>query len=251
MKAHTIDEVIAHLDTIINQCMANQSCRGYFASLYRKMSVAVKAGVGNGAFEDGGRMERLVVEFANRYLDAYAAYASAQQLTTSWRSAFDAAQNNELTIIQHLLLGINAHINLDLGIAAAVISTPQNIRALHPDFLLINDTIAHVYNDMQSRLSKISWFVVLIQKIRPETTNALINFSIAKARDTAWNNALMLTNIGTDGHQQVITTTDAIVAKVATGIQSPGKIARLLFKWIRKAEKKDIVRNLRVLNEEG
>ena len=249
MKAQHIDEVIAYLDTVINQCVADASPLGYFAVLYRRMSIAVKIGINNGAFKDGARMERLVVTFANRYLDAYSAYVTSQQPTVSWQRAFDASNNEELTIIQHLLLGINAHINLDLGIAAAVISTPQNIHALHTDFLLINDTIAHVYNDIQLRLSKISLFMILIRKIRPDATNAVINFSITKARDTAWKNALILTNVDNGGRERVITSTDAIVAKVAHGIQSPGRVARFLFKWIRKAEQRDIARNLHVLNE--
>src|ERR1700749_2076572 len=121
MKANTIDEVISFLDTIIETCKQHQSRIGYFASLYKAMTIGVKVGIEQGAFENGPRMERLDVAFANRYLDAYTKFSGGQIATHAWMHAFKAAEQTNLSIVQHLLLGINAHINLDLGIAAAAI----------------------------------------------------------------------------------------------------------------------------------
>lgn len=251
MKAHTIDEAATYLQTIIQDCTRRASCLGYFASLYLKMTLAVKVGIGDQVFEDGFRMERLVVSFANRYLDAYTQYHVGQAPKASWKAAFDASTNVELTIVQHLLLGINAHINPDLGIAAAEISTKDNIHLLRPDFQKINDTIADEYNKLQGQLARISWLTILIAKIKPETTDTLINFSVTKARDTAWNNALILANSSMDLRNSVISSTDKIVARVANGIQSPGKIASFLFKWMLKSEQKDVAANLGLLDEIG
>ena len=39
-------------------------------------------------------------------------------------------------------MGMNAHINLDLGLAAAEISTPENIHSLATDFRRINQVLA-------------------------------------------------------------------------------------------------------------
>jgi hypothetical protein len=126
-SANTIDEVIALLDKIIVKSIQKNSRTGYFACLYRKMTIAVKEGMDKGAFEDGARMERLDVSFANRYLDAYNQYSKKAIITQSWQYAFDAS-TQQLTTIQHLLLGMNAHINLDLGIAAAEVSKGADIR---------------------------------------------------------------------------------------------------------------------------
>jgi hypothetical protein len=71
--AQTIDEVIARLDDIIADCKQRQSRIGYFAALYRRMTVEVQTGIAQKNFEDGNRMEQLDVIFANRYLQAYAA----------------------------------------------------------------------------------------------------------------------------------------------------------------------------------
>lgn len=47
-----------------------------------------------GEFDDGARMERLDVAFADRYLDANAAAQDGLPTTTAWRTAFDAAGRN-------------------------------------------------------------------------------------------------------------------------------------------------------------
>ncbi len=119
MPASTIDEVLEHLDGTIDLAHRQKSRLGYFAALYRNVTVKVREGILAGGFEDGARMERLDVAFANRYLDALERYHRGEDLSRCWRTSFEAAQNWHPIVLQHLLLGVNAHINLDLGIAAA------------------------------------------------------------------------------------------------------------------------------------
>src|SRR5690606_26555708 len=116
MPAKTIDEVISALDTIIEKECANRSCMAYFPILYRKVTVRIKEGIRANEFENSPQMEKLDVLFANRYIDAYESLDNNKPITQSWKIAFGAAKTGKLLIMQHLLLGINAHINLDLGI---------------------------------------------------------------------------------------------------------------------------------------
>ncbi len=248
MQANTIDEVIVILDHIITDCKAN-SCRlGYFASLYRKMTMGVKEGIDKGIFEDGPRMEKLDVVFANRYLTAYSQYRKGIPPTQSWKTAFDAAHTDKLTVLQHLLLGVNAHINLDLGIAVAEVSTAATIDALLGDYNKINAVIAGYFGVVQDSLSKIAFPMYFIKRIEPQTTAAVLNFSIGKAREMAWNNALLLSRAGPQGIPQVIGTTDAVVNTVAGKIQTPGAWLGFLLGWARWTEGKDIARNIGFLN---
>ena len=66
MPAQSIDEVLAQLDDVIADALRQRSRLGYFASLYRDVTARVKAAIENGEFEDGRRMERLDVTFAQR-----------------------------------------------------------------------------------------------------------------------------------------------------------------------------------------
>ena len=112
----TIDEVIAQLEKIITWCEINNNCAGYFAVLYYKVTCKVKEGINNKDFEDGVRMEHLDVAFASRYLDAFYSWIAGKQTTNSWQVAFDSVSENTSLVLQHLLLGMNPHINLDLGL---------------------------------------------------------------------------------------------------------------------------------------
>ena len=92
MPAQTIDDVIQRLDNIIDRAYSQKSRLGYFAALYRKVTIGVNEGIAEGIFEDGERMERLDVIFANFYLQALAQYRDNQATTRSWKFAFDASK---------------------------------------------------------------------------------------------------------------------------------------------------------------
>lgn len=249
MQAHTLAEVLRHLDTIIDRCRQQNSRIGYFASLYKAMTLGVQTAIEQGVFDDGPRMERLDVAFANRYLEAYTQFSTGQIATHAWMHAFHAASQDKLCIVQHLLLGINAHINLDLGIAAATVTTPATIHELQHDFLLINNVIANIYALMQRRLKQVSWPVLFLSTLDPERSDAMINFSIQKARDMAWSNALLLSASPDAGDAAIIQATDGVIADVATAIQNPGGLTNLLVKGILLFESRDVAKNLAILNE--
>ncbi|AZI27265.1 hypothetical protein EA772_18685 [Pedobacter sp. G11] len=60
LPAKNITEVISCLDEIIDISVAKKSRAGYFACLYRKMTVAVQNRINNGLFADGPKMEKLM-----------------------------------------------------------------------------------------------------------------------------------------------------------------------------------------------
>lgn len=80
-------------------------------------------------------MERLDVVFANRYLKAFEKYQNIQAPTRSWQLTFEASKRWWPTVFQYLLLGMNAHIYLDLDIAAARTSPRDALHALKIDIL--------------------------------------------------------------------------------------------------------------------
>ena len=250
MKASSINEVIQYLDIIIRDCGQKSSRIGYFASLYKAMTIGVQVSIEQGVFENGPRMELLDVAFANRYLDAYTRFSAGQLATHAWMHAFKAAEQSNLSVVQHLLLGINAHINLDLGIAAAAISTAEDIESLHHDFNLINVVIANVYLALQKELKKISWPVMFLKSLDPTVADDIVNFSIQKARDTAWNNALTLAKSTTVQDEDIIRATDNIVSEVATRIQNPGGFVNLIVKGILLFESNNVAKNIKILNPE-
>jgi hypothetical protein len=94
IQAKSLTEVITHLDAIIAWSRQHRSRVGYFAALYRRMTIAVQHGIAVNNFADGKRMEALNVMFANRYLQAWEAYSNKQKCTNAWLASFDACKKN-------------------------------------------------------------------------------------------------------------------------------------------------------------
>lgn len=86
-------------------------------------------------------MERLDVFFANRYLEAVQQWKAKKQPSGPWASAFTATKKPTVILLQQLLLGMNAHINYYLGIAAVDAAAGKDIQSLHKDFISINTII--------------------------------------------------------------------------------------------------------------
>lgn len=246
--AKTISEVISYLDEIIKTSLSNKSRIGYFACLYRKMTIAVQKGINDNLFEDGPRMERLDVIFANRYINAYYSRSKNKSTTTAWKAAFDATQQ-PYTVIQHLLMGMNAHINLDLSVAAAEASKGIDIQSLKKDFDLINDIIGSLINIVQKDLEEICAPMRMLKYVDNKSKDSVINFSITAARNTAWINAVALAHVLPDMYDPYIKTLDSKIAVVANNIINPNFSQSLMLRAVRTFEPKDIGEIIKFLKD--
>jgi hypothetical protein len=192
IPAQTIDQVIQALDRIIEWSWTNKSRLGYFAALYRRVTRTVKDGIENNQFQNGPLMERLDVAFANRYLEAYEQHRSGKSPTRSWQLAFQVAAKWYPIVVQQLLIGINAHINLDLGIAAATVAPGDQLPGLKTDFDQINAVLASLVGTVEKEVAQVSPLIGLLETFGLKTETAIINFSIDVARDVAWSRATKL-----------------------------------------------------------
>ena len=137
-------------------------------------------------------MERLDVMFANRYLTAMQQYRAGERPSRCWLKSFVAADARQPIILQHLLLGMNAHINLDLGIAAAGIAPGSEVSSLEHDFDEINLILAGLVGQVQTEIYTVSPWMHLLGRIDPRADVAVTNFSMEKARTSAWDLATRL-----------------------------------------------------------
>ena len=243
MPAHTIDEVIEQLDDLISYARREKSRLGYFATLYRNVTVKVKEGILAGSFEDGARMERLDVTFANRYLDAVERYRRGEEPSRCWRTSFRAAESWHSIILQHLLLGINAHINLDLGVAAAQTSPGAQLEGLRRDFDSINDILSAMLDDVQDKLALVSPWMGVLDRVGGRTDEEILNFSIDRAREAAWRAAERLAPLGSEEARKEIDVLDRWADVLALVVQYPPGISiRLATFFVRLSESRDVAK---------
>lgn len=245
----TIDDVIEVLDSIIIECLTTENTLGYFAVLYQKVTIKVKEGIAAGFFDDGPRMEKLDVIFAKRYIDAYFSWKQNKSVTSSWETAFLLAGNQNLLVTQHLLLGMNAHINLDLGIAAAELSAKNHIEDLENDFIKINEILASLVDEIQNGLSSIWPLLRKILKLFGKVDNFILDFSMKIARNGAWRFAFNLATVeATDWPVQLELRDKKVAAKSAI-ITSPGKWVQFVLWLIRLTERGSVVENIEKLKQ--
>lgn len=186
MAATTIDEVLLKLEKIIADSRLANDRTGFFASLYYKVTSRVKEGIAKNEFDNGARMEKLDVLFANRYLDALEKWRAGAPTTASWKTALDATKDPSALVLQHLLLGMNAHINLDLGIAAVEATQGQSLQDIEKDFDSINTIIGSLTYEVINEINRMSPLISLIGLHSANTESILIQFSVSNARDGAW-----------------------------------------------------------------
>lgn len=245
--ATSVDDVLVALDAIIARSIETGSRVGYFAAMYRKVTAKVKQGIQQGFFDDAGRMERLDSVFANRYLDALRRFESSVKPTRSWGLAFEAAGNPRPVIVQHMLLGVNAHINLDLGIAAATVSPGTSLPSLRGDFDRINEILAVQINAVEDALGEVSPFIGLLDWIGGRNEEELIRFSIEVARTEAWRFATELAPLAPDDWGGPIGARDAKISHLARVLANPGLLLEGGLLIIRSAESDDVARVIAVL----
>ena len=237
MPASSIDEVLSQLTDIISESQKTNNRAGYFASLYYKVTAGVKEGIAKGVFVDGPRMERFDVIFANRYLVALDSWKNKQSLSGSWKIALDATGKSSLLVLQHLLLGINAHINLDLGIAAVETMQGLPIENIQKDFDAINAIISSLTYEVIHEISRVSPLLSLMGLNANQKDSILIQFSIGNARDGAWAFAEDLSKKIGEDRLTCIATRDGDISKLAAALANTNGFIRFtvwiihLFEW--------------------
>jgi uncharacterized protein DUF5995 len=248
MPVQTIGDVISALDTIVQRSYDNSSRLGYFAALYRRVTFAVRDGISNNRFQNGPLMETLDVVFASRYLDALATYQAGGAATRSWMLAFRGCDDADLLILQQLLSGMNAHINLDLGIASAQVSPGDQLPQLKPDFDAINTVLANLVGTVASEIAAVSPLIGDLEKIGLRSETSLVNFDMTAARDAAWFTAERLASEPSVLHDVTIDGLDLAVSVEGNAILYP-PVGGEGLKVIQQAEVKDVRRVIDVLSQ--
>ncbi|MEM6878472.1 MAG: DUF5995 family protein [Bacteroidota bacterium] len=234
----TIDDVMARLDEIIDENLTSNHALGYFPVLYRRVTIKVKEGIEAGFFTDGPRMEQLDVVFARRYIEAYDAFKKGSDCTDAWLKAFELADQYWPIVLQHLMVGINAHIALDLGTAAAETQGGKPLVALREDFERINEILASLVTEVQENLvdiwPRLSWLLRKTGAI----DDVIVEFGMELARDNAWQFAEQLHAAPKSDWQTLMAKRDKKVAAQADHITAKRSwVLRLATRIIRLGER--------------
>ncbi len=231
MPPQTIDDVLTELDQIILRAGNERS-------------------IAAGLFEDGPRMEKLDVTFANRYLAALDSFRRGEQLSKCYLVSFQLAARWPPIILQHLLTSMNAHINFDLGIAAQAVAPGAELASLENDFDRINDILGAMVAKVRSDVEEVSPWIKFLDQLAPSTENKFINFSLDKARASAWLVAKIVNSTPPEQLPLKLSILDDGVAMLGSLIASPKEwLVSLGLHVIRLRESNDIPHIIDVLSQ--
>ncbi len=247
----TIDEVIDTIQQIIEWSLENESRLGYFAALYKRITIAIRMGIENHVFDDGPRMERFDVTFASRYFAALNGNFHRQQFpapSRCWRVAFEGALLPGPILVQHMLAGVNAHIDLDLGIAAETIAPGSQLPSLHHDFNLVNATLQSQVSTVVTEIDSLSPVLADIYAVLMQHELDLIADGLVFTRDRAWAFASLLAREPVFLHAATIDVHDIETAALGTLILNPPGLLAQIVDVIASRESRDIVKNIETLD---
>jgi hypothetical protein len=247
----TIDQVVDAIEGIIAWSIANESRLGYFAALYKRITIAIRTAIAQNKFQDGPRMQLFDVTFASRYFAALNGYfhpGAFPQPSHCWRVAFDGATHPEPLIVQHMLAGVNAHIDLDLGIAVEQVAPGAKLPSIQTDFNTVNKVLAAQVNVVVDEIDELSPVLSDIYDVLMKNEIDLIGDALLIFRDGAWRFAELLAAEPPFVHPPTIMIKDLEVAKFATLIFSPPPLLASITAIIASKESRDIVHNIQVLD---
>ena len=236
-RPETFAATIAALTAVMDECSERDDRAGYFAAMYLAVTRTVKARAAAGVFDDPARMERFASRFAGRYLDAYDNWRAGEPTSESWAVAFRTAARWRPVALQHLLLGMNAHINLDLGVTAATFAGPNGLAEVRRDFDEINGVLSDLVDACQGAVGTISPWIALVDRTGRGGDEAVLRFSLVVARHQAWAVAERLHALGLDARDGATVEVDATATRIARRVCRPGFRSELLLLLVRLRER--------------
>ena len=250
--ANNIDEVVSIMDDIIRDSMTKESRAGYFATLYRMVTLVVRDKCNEGFFEDNERMRQLDTTFANRYFVAYDTFQ--QQIgrpSDAWTASFEQFDNKTMLILQHLLLGMNVHIALDLGIATAEIANGNLSESLKRDFFRLNNILITLIDVVQKEIAEASPLIGFLDRWAWYVDETVVSYGINQARDAALAFAEQLLALQPSQWDGAIRARDNEVADISRRIiANTGFPFRLMIWFINLLENKNPRKVIEIMSNE-
>jgi hypothetical protein len=191
--------VLARMTVLVDQWEAAHDRRAIFLGCYRLMTRNMLDALDAGRFQDDVWVSNLLHRFADYYFAALDRFEQDEPSTPPvWKLAFDATRDEDVTTLQHLLLGVNAHINFDLVFALYDQLAPEWDRLSdeqraqrHTDHTLVNRIIGETVDAVQDQvIDRHSPWFEWVDKLLGPVDEWLTSRLISQWREDVWNHAV-------------------------------------------------------------
>jgi hypothetical protein len=195
------DPTLQRMQTLIDAWEAIRDDKAIFLRCYRLMTANMLTAVDRQEFHDSAWVGRLLHRFVEYYFSALDAYlADPTTAPRVWQMTHAAARRPEIFTLQHLLLGVNAHINYDLVLALVDLldaewdSLPESQRLLrYEDHCQVNRVIGKTIDAVQDQVLEPAMPVLkTLDKLMGPVDEMLISRLLSQWRENVWQHAVRL-----------------------------------------------------------
>lgn len=207
---------------------------GFFPAMYAQVTTAVQERCRAGTFGNPKAMAGFAATFAGYYTGAIADRSRAGRC---WQASWNVAHDRNLLIVQHLLLGINAHVNHDLPqTVVAVADRTGDLHSIRADFDAINDVLADTFHGITRRLDRVARWTNGLAALGG---GRAFNFSLRAARNQAWAAAVRMHPMGGPPRRAYVRELDELVTVLAYLATRPRFPLSLALPVLRRLEDPD------------
>jgi hypothetical protein len=249
-EPRTLDEAVRGIDQVVDWAIRSESHIGYFAALYKRITLAIQDAISDGVFDDGDRIDQLGIVFSQRYFNSLNAYFypdEYQGLTLPWEVSFVGDQNHNAIMLQHMMAGLNAHITFDLGLATLAIAG-NSLDTLAADFNRVNALLCSQIPGILDVVEQLSPELRWTRRLIPDEVGVLKGM-LTKLRRSAWLFAINMALRPDNARPRRVNQAAWTAALGAWYLQPPARLTALpvLVRVIAKRESRDVAGNIRAL----
>tara|TARA_R110002096_G_scaffold236590_3_gene427362 strand:- start:4667 stop:5365 length:699 start_codon:yes stop_codon:yes gene_type:complete len=189
------NSVVDKMMETVKKFEANKDNRTIFLHCYSMMTANMLLAIEQNKFHDTQWVNQLLNRFADYYFNALTCYDCGEETPTVWKEVHKAAASKKLHVIQHLLLGVNSHINYDLVLTLYDMLSPEwadlsdEMRVKrYQDHCLVNLIIGETIDKVQDEVvEKYSPSMDVIDKLMGRLDEFLLLKLITAWRDKVWD----------------------------------------------------------------
>ena len=224
----TIARVLDELQERLDSLPARMEFRRTFIATYRRTTEAVGRAIEHGSFNDPRWVAAWDSAFADLFFVAHDADLAGERPPRPWRLAFDPSER--LNSLQHLLLGMNAHINFDLPQALLAVITdddftdPVLIDRRRRDHERINQILA---SRVSAEDGQLGGSRRLLDHLLTPLNRASSKRFLREARQKVWRNTFALQQArlaGSDAYRARLTELELLSAAKIADVTAPGQV---------------------------
>ncbi len=193
------DPLLSRMNSLVTKWEAESDPKSYFLSCYRMMTSNMLEAIERDEFIDSNWVDLLLHQFAEYYFHALDAFEQKHTSAPAvWHVAHEAAYKEQITPLQKILIGVNAHINYDLVLVLVDLLGPEwaelsqsQREERYIDLRKVNQVIADTIDSIQDLLIEpVMPFMQIIDELMGSVDEYIVSMLITHWREGVWENAV-------------------------------------------------------------